>query len=730
MPKRTQILNNELSKKDQKWVRKAMPRFWDERRQEEMYNQEREFEMVLNGEIPKVKHYDPVLENYRRQEWHRRIFGVWIFINGKPVYLTGDHYMFLQWSKMDHAENDGYANFFDPQLDRFYFRQYCKEDPWCHGYLFVGPRGGGKTAEEVACQLANMTMPGHLRHAAIQSKDADEAKEIIFQQKMVTMFNEYPDFFQPRYSHGSDPKDKMVFKQKSTTKKDAHKVKRGPELELGNTIRPFPPYNKALDSSTMSDIICDEIGKLKPETNQDAYTRHSSNLKAIFRFQVKRGLIRCTTTIEEMDKGGDECHHIWLESNPQKRDGNGYTVSKMYKFFISAIDTQTDLADAFGLIDRKAALTKIMNERAPIQDDGYKLALAMRKNPLNEDEAFIKEPGASPYDLLILTKRITELKNIMPGQRPGKQMSIEWVNGIVDGEVELVPDINGPIRLFYEPDLMWTKDRKLINACTSYVEDGKTFWMPVNNDLFRSSCDPIKFVKTDDIRASKLGAHGMMKYIHDLDNGKPVEQWISHNIMWEYHARHTDPEIDYENIIKLMRYFGHSIMPEFNTGEFVKHLFSRGYQKFLIVRKQFSPDVLISKWSKNSLGGDQPVHSSTEVIESYIKRTAAFIRRHGHRINSLPLLEQLRDFEPKHPTKYDLAVSFSYGILSLEADLDDEYGQYTQKIADVVSSWVPQYDISGNQSKRIHQPGDNTSGDENSYSDFDDPDWLRKFMQG
>jgi hypothetical protein len=318
----------------------------------------------------------------------------------------------------------------------------------------------------------------------------------------------------------------------------------------------------------------------------------------------------------------------------------------------------------------------------------------------------------------------------MPGQRPGKQMSAEWVNGVVDGDVELVPDLNGPIRLFYDPDLMWNRDRRLLNACQSYVEDGKTWWMPCNNDLFRASVDPIKFVKTDDIRASKLGAHGMMKYIPDLDNGKPIDQWISNNIMWEYHARHTDPEIDYENVIKLMRYFGHSIMPEGNTGEFVKHLVGRGYHKFMIVRKQFDPSILVSKWSKNSLGGDQPVHSSTEVIESYIKRTAAFIRRHGHRINSLPLLHQLRDFEPKHPTKYDLAVSFSYGVLALEADLDDENVQYTQKMADAVSNWVPRYDISGNQSKRMAQPGGDGDGEEKSYSDFDDPDWLKKFMHG
>jgi hypothetical protein len=732
IPSRELILNADKKKKDQIWRRQPLPSFYEERRQEEFHIQEQEKKLVDEGAIPRITHFDPVLEAYRRDQWNKRIYGIYAYIGGKLVYLTPDHWMFLQWSKMDHAENDGYAMFFEPQVERFQFRQLCAEDPFCHGYMFVGPRGGGKTAEEVACQLNNMTKPGHNRHAAIQSKDSDEAKEVIFQQKMVPMFNAYPEFFKPEFSHGTDPKDQMIFKRRTQTGKNAKRVKHGEDYELSNTIRPYAPHNRALDSTTMSDIFVDEIGKLKPEANQDAYTRHSSNLKSIFRFQVKRGLIRCTTTIEEMDKGGDECFELWQESDPRRRDQNNFTMSRMYRFFISALDTQTDLADEFGFIDKEAAYTKIMNEREPIKDDSYKLSLNMRKNPLTEDEAFIKDPGTSPYDMMILTKRISELKMMLPGQRPGKLVNPEWKNGIIDGEVELVPHPEGSVRIFFDPDVWWTKERKLINACNYYEDDnGVKQWMPCNNDLFRGSADPIKFVKTSDLRASKMGSHGIMMYIPDLDNGKklnsnglPGNDWISNNFLWEYHGRHTDPELDYEVTIKMMRYFGHSIMPEFNTGEFVKHLYSRGYKKFIIVRKQFNADVLISKHSKNAFAGEQAVHSNTESIEAYVRRTAAFIRRHGHRVNSLALLEQWRDFDPKHPTKYDLAVSGSYAVMALEANLDDDYYQWnTQKTEDLVSKYFRRYDISGNQSRLLP-----STSDDGDYNDFDSEDFCNQFF--
>jgi hypothetical protein len=725
VPPRSEILFSDLKKDDQYWRRTPLPNFYEERRPEELEKQEREKDEVDQGIRRHVTHFDPKLERYRRQEWNRRIYGVWFMNHGVPTYLTGAHYFYLQWCKFDHEPNNGYPLFYIPQLDRFYFRQLCLEDPFCLGYLMVGPRGGGKTTEEVACQIENITKPGHQRFAAIQSKSDSDAKEVIFQEKMVPLFNSLPDFFKPEFSHGTDPKEQMVFKRKAVTSKNAKKIKHGNDYELGSTISCYPPNNKALDGKTLADVINDEIGKLKPEKEVDAYERNQTNTRTVFRNRRKTGIIRATTTIEHMDMGGDECHEVWLESDPNKRDANGYTVSKLYKYFISAIDVQVDLADKYGFIPYDEAYKQIMNEREPVKDDNAKLSSLMRKNPTTEEEAFIQDQSQCIYDVMILNKRLSDLKMIKADKKFRKYHA-EWKNGVVDGEVELIENANGDITIFYMPDEFWSKDRKLLNACHYYMDDRdpkKKIWMPVNNDFFRASTDPIRYIKTSDPRASKMAGHGMMLFIPDLDNGKDPNDFISKNIMWEYCARHTDPEEDYENIIKLMRFFGHSIMPEANAGEFIKHLISRGYQNFIIMRKNFSRDVLLTKNTKNAMSGENAVHSNTETIESYVKRTAAYIRRHGHRLNSIPLIEQLIKFDPKDPTKYDLAVSFGYGILAMEARLDDDHDR--QKESEMLNSYFQRYDISGNQSKALAM-----ASNDDEAGDFDNPEFVNAILNG
>ena len=39
--------------------------------------------------------------DYIDEEFNRRDNGFWFTNNGKPTYLTGTHYMYLQWSKID-----------------------------------------------------------------------------------------------------------------------------------------------------------------------------------------------------------------------------------------------------------------------------------------------------------------------------------------------------------------------------------------------------------------------------------------------------------------------------------------------------------------------------------------------------------------------------------------------------------------------------------------------------
>lgn len=614
--------------------------------------------------------------------------------------------MYLNWTKLDHPENQGYPLFYTPQIERFYFRQLCFEDPYSLGYLIIGARGFGKTSEESACMVESMTRPPHNRKAALQSKSEADAQQYIFMEKMVPIFNAYPDFFQPTYSHGTDAKNRMLFRQESKTGKDKHKQLKGNEWELGNMMYPRPAKEKAIDGGTFAEVLNDEVGKTDPKKEADVYVRTRTNIRCVYRNSAKIGLLRETSTVEEMEEGGSECLKIWAESDPKDRTPNGYTKSRLYKFFVSATETQADLADEYGFIPEKQAEQKVLNNRAGIED-ADDLSLEIRKDPLNEDEAFLIPQNRCLFNVFILTERKKQLREIQAstGRLPGRPGFLEWKHGVQDGDVEFIDNPTGPFRLYRYPGMndgiksVDQTDRSIYNSLDFFVnEEGKKLWLPTTDDLFGGGLDPIKWVKTDDPRASKFAAYGFEKYNVNIDQDKPVSEWITHNLMWRYFQRSEDPLDDYENMLKAMKYFGHSMMPESNLTDFTQYAYQRGYMHCIVKRNDFDPDVLSLKNSvkKIKVAADAGVSSVPEIINQYVRKIKTFVKRHGMRIPDLELIDQLLEFDSKKPTKHDLVVALGYTLFSIEKRIQESMMDDFE-----INSLVQRYDVNGMRSRPL-----------------------------
>lgn len=84
--------------------------------------------------------YDERLEKYKAQEWNRRLNGFWFKNKGVSTYITGMHYLYMQWFSID----VGYPRFRIPDLEYFYFVQYAIEDPNSFGVLETTKRRFGK----------------------------------------------------------------------------------------------------------------------------------------------------------------------------------------------------------------------------------------------------------------------------------------------------------------------------------------------------------------------------------------------------------------------------------------------------------------------------------------------------------------------------------------------------------------------------------------------------------
>ena len=137
--------------------------------------------------------YDEQLEQFKAQEWDRRLNGFWFMNNGVPTYITGMHYLFMQWWMID----IGYPKFRVIDLEYFYFLQYVIEDPNCYGMLEICKRRNGKTYRAGVFVYEYVTRTKRTQ-AGIQSKTVPDAKK-VFSKSVVGPFKKLPKFFRPEY---------------------------------------------------------------------------------------------------------------------------------------------------------------------------------------------------------------------------------------------------------------------------------------------------------------------------------------------------------------------------------------------------------------------------------------------------------------------------------------------------------------------------------------------------
>ena len=123
------------------------------------------------GEMP--REFRQKFSPYIEEEFRRRREGFWFFNNGVPTYITGRHYMMLQWTRMD----IGYPSFLKFQRDIFVHLSACEADPRCIGQLYTKCRRSGYTNICSAVLLDEATQVKD-KLLGIQSKTGKDAKRI------------------------------------------------------------------------------------------------------------------------------------------------------------------------------------------------------------------------------------------------------------------------------------------------------------------------------------------------------------------------------------------------------------------------------------------------------------------------------------------------------------------------------------------------------------------------
>ena len=143
---------------------------------------------------------------YVEDEYNRRDFGHWFMNDGIKTYLTGTHYMYLQWTKID----VGKPEFRESNRIFFLFWEACVADTRCFGMCYLKNRRSGFSfmSSSEAVNSATLTRDARI---GILSKTGADAKK-MFTDKVVPISNNYPFFFKPIQDGMDKPKTELAYR--------------------------------------------------------------------------------------------------------------------------------------------------------------------------------------------------------------------------------------------------------------------------------------------------------------------------------------------------------------------------------------------------------------------------------------------------------------------------------------------------------------------------------------
>ena len=574
------------------------------------------------------------------QEWDRRRNGYWFMNNGVMTYLTGTHYLYCNWNKID----IGYPKYRNTDAELFYHWKKAEDDDNCYGLIELTCRRQGKSYRVGVIVFDYITSHTNA-NGGMQSKTLMDVKK-LFQKSVVQPWRKYPYFFQPVFDNTSFPKTELRFFTPAERGKES-RMRLGEEMpELESLIDCQPSGELSYDGQKLHRYIADETGKT---TDANIYDRWEVVKKCLENEGRVIGKSIQTSSVEEMEKqGGKFFKQIWDESDPSQIEegGNGKTISGLWKHFLPAYRGM--FYDAFGNCDEKKGRAKYEADRKQVEHDPRKLAAEKRKNPFTIKEAFRTDAKDCHFNPIIIQDR---LDHYSMGNSDKQEGIFVWKDGIKDTIVEFKPTAKGQGRGFISRVL---EDK---DANRWMIDRGVR--TPLNTTKFIAGGDPFKFNKTKGTRRSN-GA-GAVFGMHDTTidpPGKDLSEWKTNRFVYTYEYRPATKNEYGEDMIMMCHYFGCKMFPEINVDFLLEYFEERGYGGYLLYRK----DKKSGKIEKNAGG------NTTNIIQEEIFREVElYIELHGNREIHDEYLQQCLDIEESMTDK-DLFVACGYALLGAKSN--------------------------------------------------------------
>ena len=643
-PEPDQIANHGLPQEDQYWKRQELP--------EELLRVR-----SMDEWLESPKEFRQKFRPYVEREFVRRRDGFWFYNDGVPTYISGRHYMFLQWSRID----IGYPSYLSFQRDLFLHMAACEADSRCMGQLYVKCRRSGYT-NMCASSIVDEATQVKDRLLGIQSKTGKDAQENIFMKKVVPIFKSYPFFFKPIQDGTTNPRMELAFREPS--KRITKNNKTSTRGEALNTIINWKnTTNNAYDGEKVHWLYLDEAGKWEKPTDIREAWRIQRTCLIVGRKIIGKAMVG--STVNPMDKGGEQYKKLWNDSDPMQRNANGRTVSGLYRIFIPAYDALEGFFDKHGnpiLDDPESAVegidgelisfgakTFLKNERGALKSDARELNEFIRQFPFSPEEAFRDSIESSLFNIAKIYEQIEHNDNLYP--QPFVEGNFVWEGGRRDSNVLFRPTTGGRWRVAWMPPPEMRNNKK--------IERGKM--LAPNAHLGCGGVDSYDLDATVDGRGSKGACHLYNKFSIEYPSNMFVAEYISRPPM---------AKIFYEDILMASVFYGYPLLIENNKYGIVRHFEERGYDGYVMDR----PAHLRSTSHSTNVKTKGIPSNSQDVIQSHAQAIEDYIHQHvgsnedgemGRMVFNRTL-EDWIGFKINDRTKYDLSISSGLALLAAQ----------------------------------------------------------------
>ena len=677
-PDDEKIVNHNKIKSQQKFIREKMP---DELQYSSIDKVTATFTGTAQSRQEQIDSYLERLftkhQSYIDEQYEKREKGIWIYLNGNPVYIVGTYWFGVQWCR----ELTDYPNFRQIQNELMIFWEACKADERCYGMQYVKNRRMGASLLAIIEQIDAATINEDKILGMISKTGGDAGK--IF-RRYVTAFKRLPSFFRPIWDGTNNPKKKLNLEE-ATKRKTI-----GASISMGNGLGTMVEWHNtvvnAMDGDAIFRSLIDEAGKFPTDV---PFSKYWGIVKTSHRKGIKiTGKSMVVSTVNSFKQGGGEYKKIWDQSDCNERKPNNQTKSGLYRIFIPAKYCLEGMFDEYGfsiLEDPKkpiktdegvyvdeGAETWMQKNIETLKDDPDELNEFMRQNPEKIKDAFRNESGDCEFNEMKLDEQIEhnqwELDDRYNretrkwnGNKSVERGNFSWENGIRFGIVRWNPDPeNG--RFFIK--LGCHPPKEFRNQYEEVKKNGGVLAKaPLAGHIGTFGVDPYNRSKNADGRGSD-GSIILKTKTHTCESLPNNAQIL------EYIDRPKKVEQFFEDVIMASIYYSIPFLSELSNERFLAKVKEWGFRHYSM-NNPFKKGFLDLSPTEKEFGGapqqdskigEAQFYATESYIEDYIGVARDNRNRPQGEMGDFPFtrtLYQYKEVDTENRTKFDAYIAAS-----------------------------------------------------------------------